>query len=346
VVAPQTFEYVSDANAWLSVIETDIVRGTLLTPAQRAAEASGGLGVADVAEEWLAAKRGQRATTLAADRAALAYALPILGELRIDEVTVADVRKVVEAMTKRGIAPATIKRHVGVISALFKHAEDCEYIDRSPVRRARLGMPERQVRERPMLTPAELLRLADEIEPRYRALVLVGGALGLRWSEAIGLRIRDLNLADGTVTVAQTVQEVAGKVSIVAATKSASSRRTLTVPRFLLDVLEAHIAEFRPGAGPDALIFTGSNGATLRRSFTARKLRPAVARAGLPEALNFHGLRHVASSLLVANGEHPRVVQQRLGHADPVLSMGLYAHTTDEADRRAADHLDAAFRAD
>lgn len=344
VPAPQTFERLSDANAWLAVIEADMVRGTLLTPEQRAAEARAGLTVAEVAEEWLATKRSQRGDDLGRGP----------GGARVrradpwrDGGGRGDRGRRAPSCRSHGRAadrPATVKRHVGVLSALFKHAEDCDYIDRSPVRRSRLGLPQRQHRERPTLSPGELLRPANEMEPRYRALVLVAGVLGLRWSEAIGLRTRDVNPLKATVTVTQTVQEVAGKVSIVAATKSASSRRTLTVPRFLLDALDEHIAAHRHGAGPDDLVFTGSGGAILRRSFTARKLRPAVARAGLSPELNFRGLCHVASSLMVANGEHPRVVQQRLGHADPALSMGLYAHATDEADRQAAEHLDAAFR--
>lgn len=71
---------------------------------------------------------------------------------------------------------------------------------------------------------------------------------------------------------------------------------------------------------------TGAKGGTLRRSFAARVFNPAVARAGLPDELTFHGLRHVAASFLVDAGEHPRVIQHRLGHATARLSMELYAH--------------------
>ena len=85
-------------------------------------------------------------------------------------------------------------------------------------------------------------------------------------------------------------------------------------------------------------MFVGPKGGVLRRAFEQRTFKPAVASAGLPSALTFHGLRHVAATLMVANNEHPRVIQHRLGHTDPTLSMGLYAHVPDDADR-AADHL-------
>ena len=48
---------------------------------------------------------------------------------------------------------------------------------------------------------------------------------------------------------------------------------------------------------------------------------------------------------MVATGEHPRVIQARLGHADPTLSLGLYAHVPDDADRAAADRLEDLFSA-
>lgn len=156
---------------------------------------------------------------------------------------------------------------------------------------------------------------------------------------------------------------------IVEATKAEAGRRTMTVPPFLVDRLAAHVAAHKAtraadrvigttavddapagplhpaSATPDDLIFTGPKGGLLRRSFLARTLKPAVARAGLPETITFHGLRHVATSLMVATGEHPRVIQARLGPADPHLSMGLYAHVPDELDRAAAVRLQDVFSA-
>jgi len=65
-----------------------------------------------------------------------------------------------------------------------------------------------------------------------------------------------------------------------------------------------------------------------------------VQKAGLDPDLTFHGLRHVAASLMVELGEHPRVIQARLGHATARLSMELYAHVPEAADRDVATHLE------
>lgn len=226
-----------------------------------------------------------------------------------------------------------------MLRAVLNAAVDADVIARSPLRGVRVRKGE--ARERPTLTPEELQRLADAIGPRYRALVLVAGVIGLRWSEAIGLRVRDIDFLQRAIHVRQTISEVEGHLA-VAETKSRSSRRTLAIPQFLVDELAAHL--LREGRRDlDDLVFTGPNGAPLRRTFAARVFSPAVERAGLDAALSFHGLRHVATTFMVEAGERPRVIQHRLGHATARLSMELYAHVPDRADRLVAEALDRRF---
>lgn len=170
--------------------------------------------------------------------------------------------------------------------------------------------------------------------------MLLGGWLGLRWSEAIALRASDIDLEHSLLSIARTISEVGGRLE-VDETKSRSSRRTLTLPTFLVDELALHLKAQRPTAGPDDLIFVGRNGAPLRRSFARRHFGPAVSAAGLDPRLTFHGLRHVATSFMVDAGEHPRVMQARLGHATARLTMELYAHVSSDTDRSAAARLEA-----
>lgn len=117
----------------------------------------------------------------------------------------------------------------------------------------------------------------------------------------------------------------------------------MTVPAFLIEELRHHLATHRPGAGATDLVFVGRQGKPLRRNFAARHFAPAVQRADLDPALTFHGLRHVATCLMVESGEHPRVIQARLGHATAKLSMELYAHVPEAADRKAAENLNSRF---
>jgi integrase len=69
-----------------------------------------------------------------------------------------------------------------------------------------------------------------------------------------------------------------------------------------------------------------------------------IAAAGVPK-IRFHDLRHTSATLMLANGEHPKVVQERLGHADIAMTM-RYSHVSMGMQRDAADRLDAMLVAD
>lgn len=251
VSARQTFATRREAAQFLAVVEADQLRGVAIDPR------GGRTKVEAWAEEWLRTKQGQRANTLARDRAALAHALPVIGHLPLASVTPMHIRSIVGAVRDAGRSPKTLRTYVGTISALFAAAVEADLIQRSPVRPRSLTLERPTRRHRPTLTPDELQRLVDAVPPRYRALVLVAGVLGLRWSEAIGLRIGDVDFLRRTLTVAQTVEEVGGRVRVVDLTKTDASRRTMSVPSFLIDDLAAHIAEFRSAASNEDLIFMG-----------------------------------------------------------------------------------------
>jgi integrase len=219
---------------------------------------------------------------------------------------------------------------------------DADLIPRSPVRGFHLETIRR--RERPTIAPTKLIDLADAVPERFRALILTAGILGLRWSEVIALRVRDIGFLTRTIDVRQTVEEVSGHVRVMPFTKTDASRRTMAMPPILVNELARHLSEHRPGATQDDLVFVGERGGLLRRSFLARYLKPAAQAVNLPvgarEGIDFHGLRHIAASFMVSTGEHPKVMQSRLGHATPNLTLGLYAHVSDDVDRAAAGRLE------
>jgi len=340
VAGPSSFATNAEAQRWLATLQADFVRGaTAIGDGSR-------IRFSAWAEEWLRLKPGQRATTVARDRVAIrTHFEPILGDLRLGAITPAHIRRVVEVMQGRGLAPKSVRTYVGTLQAIFAAAVDADLLVKSPVRVRTLGLQPVPRRERPTLDAEQLERLASAVPDRYAALVLVAGVVGLRWGEAVGLRIADIDFLRRSLTVEQTVEEVSGHVRIVAATKTDASRRRFALPPFLVERLAEHVARFRPDAAQDDLLFVGPKGGVLRRSFEGRTFKPAVAATGLPANLTFHGLRHVATSLLVANGEHPKVIQARLGHADPAVSIGVYAHVPEELDRAAASRLDALFTA-
>jgi integrase len=218
-------------------------------------------------------------------------------------------------------------------------AVDAGMLAQSPCRRVPLPKVERE--EMRFLTPAEVATLADAIQPRYRALVLVGAYGGLRIGELAGLRRSRVDLLRGTVTVAEIVVEVRGVLHI-GPPKTRASRRTVGLPRFVVEELAAHLAE--PGH-PEAFVFTAPQGGPLRvTAFRARVWRPATRAAGL-DGLRIHDLRHTAVALWIAAGANPKEVAARAGHASVSFTLDRYGHLYPEADTALRDRLDVLYGA-
>ena len=334
LMAHGTFATKGDASRFLATVQADMARGQYIDPrAQR-------LTLHAWAEEWLN-RAGKKAASRTRDRQALAAFMPALGGLALPAVTASRVQAAVDARA-RAVGPATVVRDFAPLRAMLNAAVDADLLARSPARR--IALPKVRPPERRTLAPKDLLALVEEVPSHYRALVLTAGVLGLRWGEAVALRVRDVDFERATVTVAQVIEELAGQLRVVPEAKSPASLRTMAVPAFLLDALVRHLKDHRGDAlgDPNSLLFVGPRGGVLRRRFGERILRPAVARAGLP-GLTFHGLRHAAVSALVDEGVHPRVMAARAGHGTAKLTMELYAHVSDSADREAATLLQKRF---
>jgi integrase len=78
----------------------------------------------------------------------------------------------------------------------------------------------------------------------------------------------------------------------------------------------------------------------LKLTAVSERFHRAAKKHGLPR-LKFHGLRHTASTIMLAGGVHPRGAQERLGQTSVAMTLGRYSHVTETMQRDAADKLDA-----
>jgi integrase len=317
-------------------VEADLARGQHLD--QRA----GRITLRQWSEQWLA-RPGKRNNSVARDRQGLEVFMKRLGSRPLSSITPLHVQAAVDARG-RVVAPATVTRDVAALRAVLNAAVDADLIWRSPARK--VALPKVRPPDRELLSPNELIRLAAAVPARYRALILVAGVLGLRWGEAIGLRVCDVDFAEGTVSVNQVIEEVAGQVQVLpGVAKTDESLRTIAAPAFLMDELARHLKEHLSAVVADgtALLFVGPRGGILRRRFAERTFRPAIEKAKLDPSITFHGLRHVAMSTLVDANVHPRVMRKRAGHSTYKMTE-KYAHVAVDTDRDAADALEDRFR--
>lgn len=174
--------------------------------------------------------------------------------------------------------------------------------------------------------------------------MLVAGFGGLRTGESLGLRRGDVDLLHAELRVVVQAQEVAGAGRVVLPPKSDAGRRTVVVPRVVVDALDEHMTRFT-GPAPDAPVFTGVEGGPLRRARLSQAWRDAVKATGAPAGLRMHDLRHHAATLTARMpGVTTRELMARIGHASPRAAL-IYQHATEERDRAIAAFLDLQVKA-
>jgi integrase len=158
------------------------------------------------------------------------------------------------------------------------------------------------------LTPDDVATLAATVTPRFATLVYAAAYTGMRAGELAALGVTALNLLAGTVDVTESRMEVGGQ--LIAGPTKTGRPRTLTLPRFLAEILGEHVGRYPT---PEGFVFTMTEGGPIRqRNFYRRHFKPAVLDAGLPAGLHFHSLRHTCAAFLIADGRHMEDVADSL----------------------------------
>jgi len=277
---------------------------------------------------------------------------PRLGELRVNEVTVAHIEALARSMLRGGSSPKTVRNVLSYLHSVLEHAVDRELIRDNPVRRATRPRRRRQGDANPDLQfltideldavitaiPDDTVRRApastrrgrsgpapppppDVLGPVLRVLVLTAAMTGLRRGELLGLRWRDLDWNAQRIRVRNTY--VRGEHS-AEGKSDLSTRRSVPMADRLARELErwAQRSAYR---GPDQLVFAHpQSGKALDGAKVTRRFQAACRDAGVRE-IRFHDLRHTFATRLAASGQPMRTIQEFLGHADAKTTQ-IYAH--------------------
>lgn len=166
------------------------------------------------------------------------------------------------------------------------------------------------------------------VKAKHRLMFELLAATGVRRSELIAFKVRDLSLngEEPYVKIRRRIRRRRGMGLVVGALKSRYAKRDLPVPIELADRLRAHVA----GRGSGDLVFASRNGTPLDPDNLAdRVLAPACKTAGV-EWAGFHTFRHTVASRLFAEGRNVVQVQRWLGHHSPSFTLDTYVHLLDE----------------
>jgi integrase len=178
---------------------------------------------------------------------------------------------------------------------------------------------------------------------RLEALYVLALATGLRRGELLGLQWKDIDFNDNALMVNRTLVELSGKLD-VAEPKTEKGRRRVDLPESVTAALWRHRKRMlAQGCAASLWVFCDSDGGPFHANNVVRRsFAPLLTKAKLPH-IRFHDLRHTAATLLLAAGVHPKVVQERLGHATVGMTLDTYSHVLPTMQRDAADKIHDLF---
>ena len=172
----------------------------------------------------------------------------------------------------------------------------------------------------------------------------------MRRSELLALKWADLDLSSGALSVQRSLGRGLTSRLEEGDPKSRSGRRRIALSASVVESLKRHRVrqvEHRLSVGDvfedRGYVFANETGGHIHPNTLYRRFRGLTARAGVPP-IRFHDLRHTSATLLLAEGVHGKIVQERLGHANIAMTLDLYSHVTADMQHHAADRLDELIR--
>lgn len=320
-----------DAQNFLDQVTTAVQTGMYVDPRRSR------VTVGEWSKRWLATKVDVKATTYRGyDSMLRTHVVPRWGDVSLAEITHEQIAAWVGALSATGLSASTVRLAHRVLSLVLGLAVRDGRLARNPA----LGVPlPRQSKgEQIYLTHDEVDRLADAAG-EYRLVLLFLAYTGVRYGEMAALRVKSIDWLRRRALISDAVADVNGHA--VFSTPKNHHRRSVPIPRFLLDELSAYVA----GKDPEDFVFAAQKGGVLHlRNFRRMVFDPAVIRAGMP-GLTPHALRHTAASLAIAAGANVKVVQTMLGHKSATMTLDLYGHLFDDQLNEVADAMDAARQA-
>jgi integrase len=316
----------------------------------------GKVSLADYFPQWLEHKRKLAPSTrLRYENVAKLYLLSgDLGRMRLSEITPDAVEVWVSGLVRRGVPAPTIDKAYRTLRACLSSAEREGKVLVNPARS--IETPDLDRREPFFLTGRQVDNIAALVPDRDRALVYFLAYTGARMGEATALRVKNVDLVPGWVTISENAPEVGGRKLEPGKTKSGKIR---SVPIFedLGTELARHLELFgkRTKAGDldrEAFVFTSSNGGPVRQNnWRTRVFQKAAVKAGVTrigkkglEPPRVHDLRHTFASLAADAGYTLHEVKTMLGHSTIQITSDLYLHLFPDSMAEKAERLGTTMR--
>ena len=242
----------------------------------------------------------------------------------------------------QSLAPASKSRIRGLMCVLFNHAIRWGFTDRNPISGPNKGAGVRQSSKRQsipdILEVEEIQRMLVRLQLRERVLVFLAMATGLRQGELAGLQWRDIDFEKLLIDVNKSVV-----YQVVGRCKTEASKKPVPLDTYTAADLLTWYRHTRYRNPEDWVFASDSSRAGKKRgkqplwlqTVMRYHIQPVVKALGIQKRVSWHTFRRTYSTLLKANGEDVKVVQELMRHASVRITMDVYAQAMTPAKRAA-----------
>jgi integrase len=223
-----------------------------------------------------------------------------------------------------------------ILRAALDFAVEQNFIRTNPAAKIRAARVER--REIRILDDVQIRRLlAAARHDRFYSLYYVALATGMRQGELLALHWNDIDLAAGAIRVARARDNHSARIGPV---KTRAARRSIDIGTDVVEVLREHRRQQEHERHTGQLVWPSATGGTLSpQNVRSRSFVGLQRAAGVQPPVRFHDLRHTHATHLLAAGVNPKVVSERLGHANIAVTLGIYGHTLPTMQKEAASAI-------
>jgi integrase len=292
------------------------------------------------------------ATLEAYRRVVDSHLVPALGRLRLQHLTPPQIKAAYRSLhDDKGLSPTTVQLVHQVLSKALSDAINDGLLAANPA--AKVKAPARNTPEMHTWSREQASKFLRHVDgERLAAMWRLFLTAGMRRGEVAALRWQDVDFDRASLSVRQT-GNIVGGVWTVGTSKgrkgaSAKSRR-LSLDAGTVEALRRHRTlqlQERMAWGGDwqdhGLVFVRGDGSPLNPSTIGQQLTVRARQAELPH-VRVHDLRHTYATLALEAGVHPKIVSERLGHANIAITLNLYSHVSEGMDRDAADRVAGLF---
>lgn len=301
-------------------------------------------------------KNSLRPSTLQSYEYLIRYHItPALGHYKLKELKPEHLQLFYNEKLKGGLSSRTVKYIHTVLHGALKQAIKNNLVARN-VTEATI-LPKQRKNEIRVLTLEEQQRFIQSLEgERLKAAFIIALATGLRQGELLALKWDCVDLKEGTITVKRSLKRVKNfdpninkkSILIFQEPKTSSGIRIIPLPPAALEELKEHRKrqiEEKLKAGEvyedNNLVFATELGKPIDPRNLLRTFYRIIEKANID--INFHALRHTYATRLLEANEHPKVVQEILGHKDITTTLNIYSHVMPNVKKAAALKINHLF---